>query len=160
MYGILGPSDHSSGLPPLLSRGGPSFSDSKDISLQERWTVGEVAPGLSTDKPAAAAAQLPPETAPRTRALVRLPGYATPPSCVLPEPGPRTLKETQIHDSTRVALPPFSTLFPLIPPRIPPEPHITLLSLGAERFQLSDTAMGELDMMLCVARVRRSSLRS
>ncbi|KAF9785457.1 hypothetical protein BJ322DRAFT_831444 [Thelephora terrestris] len=45
-----------------------------------------------------------------------------------------------------ITLPPFSALFPLIPPKIPPEPRVTLLSLGAERFQLSYASLGELDM--------------
>ena len=38
--------------------------------------------------------------------------------------------------------------------KIPPEPHVTLLFLGAERFQLSDAALGELDMKLYVSPVR------
>ena len=66
---------------------------------------------------------------------------------MLPEPRPPT------HNPPRVTLPPLSVLSSLIFPRIPPEPHVTLSFLGAERFQLSDTAMGELDMKLYVSRV-------
>ena len=47
-----------------------------------------------------------------------------------------------------VALPPFSARLSLARPGIPPEPHVTLLSLGAGRSQLSDAALGELDMKL------------
>jgi len=159
-YEIVGAPKRPSGFPRFLFRDEPGFSGSKDVSTQEPWTVGEIAPDSLTNRPVATIAQLPPETAPQTRALVRFFDHATPPPCVLPEPGPRTLKETSVHNSLRVTLPPLSTLLSLIPSRIPPEPRITLLSLGPERFQLSDTPMGELDMKLCVSRVGGSSLLS
>lgn len=59
------------------------------------------------------------------------------------------------HRPSPVILPSFSALLSRTLHKIPPEPHVTLLSLGAERFQLSDVTLGELDMMLCVSRTRR-----
>jgi len=76
-----------------------------------------------------------------------------------PEPRTHALHEANMDDPSRVVLPPLSVLLSLIPPRIPPEPHVTLSLLGAERSQLSDTALGELDMKLCVSRVRQSPMK-
>ena len=63
----------------------------------------------------------------------------------------RALNAAGAQGPPHVILPPFSVLLSLIHPRIPPEPHVTLSFLGAERFQLSDVALGELDMKLYVS---------
>jgi len=96
---------------------------------------------------------LPPETVPPARALTRSSAHNSLPPSTPPSPRPYTLNEVGT-----VALPPFSVISSLIFPGVLPEPHVTLSSLGGERFQLSDTALGDLDMMLCVSRVRRSSM--
>ena len=69
-------------------------------------------------------------------------------------PQPHALNAAKAHNPPHAILSQFSVLPSLMHPGIPPEPHVTLLFLGAERFQLSDTALGELDMKLYVFRAR------
>jgi len=84
------------------------------------------------------------------RALIHSLGRNNPQSYALLVPQLHALDAAKAHDPPRVILPRFSVLPSLIHSRIPPEPHVTLLSLGAEKFQLSDAALGELDMKLYV----------
>lgn len=58
------------------------------------------------------------------------------------------LNQVKKHLPSLTILPPFSELLS----RIPPQPHITLLLLGAEQFRLSDATLRELDMKLSVSR--------
>ncbi|KAF9645625.1 hypothetical protein BDM02DRAFT_491555 [Thelephora ganbajun] len=122
----------------------PNSSSSSDTFARERWTVEEAVPQISTKAPVATITQSNPEAVPPARALIHslshLPPYKP------PEPQPHTLNGVRTHDPTRITLPPFSLLSTLIFPGIPPEPHVALSSLGPERFQLSDTALEELDM--------------
>lgn len=110
-------------------------------------------PESHTDPPVVTVTQLLPETAPPGRALITFPGRDFLPP-VPPESRPYRFNEIRKHDPHRIVLPPPSTLFSLIFPRVPPEPHIPLSFLGAERLQLSDAALGELDMKLYVSGIR------
>lgn len=98
----------------------------------------------------------PREAVPPARALVRTLGYNNLPPYPPPEPRPCTSSRVTTHSSSRVTS--FSVLSSLIFPRIPPEPHVPLSSLGAERFQISEAVLGELDMKLYVSRVHQSSM--
>ena len=93
-----------------------------------------------------------PEIIPPVRALTRTPAHNvlsyTPPGL-----HPLVLNEIMRHNLSRLTLPPFSAVSPLVFPSIPPGSHVTLSSLGAGGFQLSDVALGELSMKLCVSRV-------
>ena len=84
-------------------------------------------------------------------ALVCHPGRNGPPALASPESQLPAVDETDTHRPPPVMLSQFSIPLSRVSIRIPPEPHITLLFLGAERFQLSDTALGELDMKLYVS---------
>jgi len=68
-------------------------------------------------------------------------------------PQQHALNAAEAHGPPHVILPPLSVLLSLTRSRIPPEPYGTLPFLGPERFQLSEVALGELDMKLYVSRV-------
>lgn len=136
---------------------GPVPSGSKDVSTQGCPAVLEV-PGPPTKIHAAIITQSEPEAVPPARALVRSLGHNSLPSCTPPEPRIHTLSQVKTHSPPQTILPPFSVLSSLLFPKILPGPHVTLSSLGAERFQLSGVALGELDMKLCVPRVFWSSV--
>jgi len=118
----------------------PDPSGSNDAPTKERWIVGSI-PQVSTK-----ASSLILDTAPPARALLtRSLGQNSPLSIASPK--------HRLHALSGIISVPLS----FIPPRIPPEPHITLSFLGAERLQLSDAALGDLDMKLYVF-LRRSPI--
>lgn len=88
-----------------------------------------------------------PEPVPPARALIHSVGRNSHPPFPPPEPRPLVLNQVRARNPT---LPRLSVLPTLVFPSIPPEPHLTLSSLGPERFQLSDPDQGELDMRLYV----------
>ena len=138
-----------SGHPQLLYWDDPGPSRLEDVSTQDRRTVGEAGPQSPTDS--VITTRLPPKTAPPAQPPIHSLGHGSSPSCGSLRPQALDLIET--HNTSRV--PPFSVLLSLVFPKIPPEPHVPLSLLGAERFQLSDVAQGELDMKLYVSRVRQ-----
>ena len=139
--------------PTLLNR--PQFvfwdesgpSTSGDISSQESWAVGDTIAGTSTKT------QVTGITITQS-AIETVPPALTHPlgsnNTLSRTPKPRLLNQVEAHKLSPVIIPPFSALLSRIRPGIPPEPHITLLLLGAERFQLSDVALKELDLKLYV----------
>ena len=114
---------------------------------QEHEAVGEGIPGVTTNTSLVTITRPAPIMVPPAQALAYPPGH----NSLLSSKG------AKVQGSPYVALPPFSAQVSLVPPRIPPEPHVTLLTLGAGRFQLSDAALGELDMKL-YASLRCSSM--
>ena len=66
---------------------------------------------------------------------------------------------TKTSYQSPIVLPPFTVLLSRISTGVPPDPYLTLSSLGAGRFQLSDVTQGELDMRLYVPRDPRSQVR-
>lgn len=135
--------------PRLSFRDDPDPSCSKDAS--GRWAVGEVVskPPINQLPPSVTMNQLQPELVPSARALICLPAYDSLPSDTPPGLRPRTFEETRTRP--RVTLPPFSAISSLIFPSIPPQPHAVLPSPGIGRFQLSDVALGDLNMKLYVS---------
>ena len=94
------------------------------------------------------------EGAPPARALIHFRDHNSPSPYAPPEPRPRTSSGVRTQSPPRITLPPFSVLSSLLFPRIPPEPYVPLSFLAADRLQLSDAALGELDMKLYVSLVR------
>lgn len=141
--------------PGLLDHSRLSFRDdlatscSKDAS--GRWAVGEVVSEPPTNQlpPSVTMNQLQPEMVPPTRALICLPAYNSLPSDTPPGLRPRTFEETRTRP--RFTPPPFSAISSLIFPGIPPQPHVVLSSPGIGQFQLSDVALGDLNMKLYVS---------
>ena len=129
----------------------PYRSASKEVSAQDRWAIEGEASGSMTNSQIATITQPAPEEVPPAVVPVDLFGRIDSLSCASPEPRPqRGVNEIETYRRSPVILPPFSMLLSPTPLRISPEPHVTLFSLGAERFQLSDAALGELDMKLYV----------
>jgi len=133
----------------------PDPSGSKDLPARGPWVIRGAGPEPGINfPPVSTTTQLPPETIPRFRALV--------PSLVhnglLPAtpPGPPIypFSEVRACDFPHVPLPSFSAISSLVFPTNPQDPHVMSSFLGGERFQLSDTALGDLDMKLYVSRVR------
>ncbi|KAF9785434.1 hypothetical protein BJ322DRAFT_829801 [Thelephora terrestris] len=120
---------------------------------KERWTVGDAVPGSSTNTNTATAIQ------PTLGEVLSAPALSrsSPPSLVSPVSRLHAVNEVETHRPYSVALPPFSIPLPRIHTRIPPEPHIALLLMGAERLQLSDVALGELDMKFRISALCRLS---
>ena len=141
-----------SGEPQFVLWHKPCPSSSSDSSSQGCWDTGEAVPEFPANPPVTTVTQFLP--APPERALIRPLGSAGLPPNTPPEPRPLTTDEVGTHNPPRITLPPFSVLFSLMFPSILPEPHFTLSLLGAERLQLSDVALGELDMKLYVSRAR------
>ena len=128
---------------------GPNPSGSNDVTVQEHEIVGGF-PEAFIESALVAIAKPTPETIPSARALIRSFGRDSTSSHLSPNPQPHTIDDAKAQCAPRTLLPPVSVLSSLRSPRVPPEPHITLLSLGTGRFQLSDAALGELDMKLYV----------
>ena len=124
---IVGPAEYT-----IRDESDPSCSS--DISTQEH----EVVPAVITNTSLGTIARPAPNVVPPAHAL----------ACSLGHNSSLSSKGTKMQGSPYVAFPPFSARSSLVLPRIPPEPHVVLLSLGAGRFQLSDAALGELDMKL------------
>lgn len=124
-----GPSEE----PRFLIWSKPDPSGSNDVS----W-IDEAFPEVSAEKPATIL-----ETVPPARALTHSFGRNSPSHYASPK--------HRLHDPPHFTLSPISVPLSFILPRIPPVPHVTLSFLGAERFQLSDAALGDLDMKLCVS---------
>lgn len=120
----------------------PDSSASRGASPREHWVTAE-----SSTKPQITTVQPAPKIVPSEFSHIQTLSHN---GTSLDQSQPPTLE--QVHHPHPVILPAFSRLLSRVPPRILPEPHLMLLSLGAERFQLSDTAMGELDMKLYVPR--------
>lgn len=118
----------------------PDPSTPGDVYPQECWAPGDTTAGPSNNAQGVESAT---RTVPLALTLAHPPGGSD-----LPSRGPKPLlhapSQVMIHKPSPVIIPPFSALLS----RIPPEPHITLLLLGGERFQLSDVALEELDMKL------------
>ena len=93
---------------------------------------------------------MPSEIVPPARALIRPPAYNCLLSYTPPEPRPRTFDKIRTH--IFVTLPPFSAISSTIFPSIPPQPHVASSSPGTGRFQLSNAALGDLNMKLYVSR--------
>ena len=123
------------------------ISSPNSVFGQEHEAVGEGIPGVTTNTSLVTITRPAPIMVPPAQALAYPPGH----NSLLSSKG------AKVQGSPYVALPPFSAQVSLVPPRIPPEPHVTLLTLGAGRFQLSDAALGELDMKL-YASLRCSSI--
>jgi len=124
------------------------FPSSSRDSFRGRWGTRGAVPESPANSSVATVTQLLPEAVPPAPALI------PPLSCgglspgAPPEPQSSTIEESR---TPRVTLPPSSVLFSLMFPSIIPEPHFTLSLLGTERLQLSDVALGELDMKLYVS---------
>jgi len=129
----------------------PDSSASTGVSPQERWVAAESSTKPQITTVIQPALKMVPSELSRIQTLSR---NSTPPSTPLDQPRPPS--PDQAHHSPPVILPAFSRLLSRVSPRILPEPHLTLLSLGAQRFQLSDTAVDELDMKLYVHLLRGS----
>lgn len=150
-YENVGPHPMPSDQPQFLFWDGPDPPDSK-----ARWTVGDTLPESSIEAQIATITSPALEAVPPALARAHshsLDNLAT--SRASPEPQAHAINEAEACHQPPVILPPFSTLLPLASPAIPPEPHVTLISLGAEHFQLSDAALGELDLKLYVPRFCR-----
>ena len=128
---IVGPAEYT-------TRDGSDPSCSSDIYTQEHEAVEEGVPGVTTSTSLVTITRPAPNVVPPAHALACPLGHGS----VLSSTG------AKMQGSPHVALPSSSARFSLVPLRIPPEPHIALLSLGTGRFQLSDAALGELDMKL------------
>ena len=140
--------------PGLLDHSRLSFDDpdpSCSEDAHERWAIGEAVSESPTNQlpPSVSMSQLQPETVPPARALICPPAYNSLPADTPPGPRPRTFDGTGSH--SRVILPPFSAISSLIFPGIQPQPHVVLSSPGNGRFQLSDVALGDLNMKLYVS---------
>ncbi|KAF9645913.1 hypothetical protein BDM02DRAFT_389138 [Thelephora ganbajun] len=61
-------------------------------------------------------------------------------------PRPHMFGALRAHGLPPITLPSFSAISSLIFPRDPTNPHVILSFPGTERFQLSDTALGDLNM--------------
>ena len=137
--------DHSQ----FLFWNGPDPSGSKDTHT--RWVVREAVSEPPTNLlPVATKTQLPPEMVLPVRALVI---HSLAHNSLLPSGPPPHANEVRRYNLPRVALPSFSAVSSLVIPTIPPESHDTSPPLGAGRFQLSDVALGDLDMKLYVSRI-------
>ena len=146
--------DPSPGLPDLsyfLSRGEPGPSASNNPS-RVRWTVEDLVLRSLANANVATVIQPGLWVVPPAPGLICHLGRNGPP-LLFPESQIHAVDEVETHPPSPVMLPQLSIPPPRPYTRIPPEPHITLLSLGSERLQLSDAALGELDMKLYVSRV-------
>jgi len=131
---------------------GPGPSDSTGI--RRRGAVGETVLEPQTNRlPVSTPTRTPPEIVPPGRALIRTPAYGNVLFYTPSELHPTALNEIMKHNLSRITLPSFSVVSSLVSPSIPPGSHVTLSSLGAGGFQLSDVALEELSMKLCVSRV-------
>lgn len=128
-------------------------SGSRDIPARDPWAVVKVVPELPTKAHAASITQSGPEIAPPHCALIHSLGRDSPSPYTLPESRNHRSDADGTHNPPQITLPPFSVLSFLLFPRIPSEPRVPLSFLAAERFQLSDSALGELDMKLYVSRI-------
>lgn len=134
----------------------PGPAGSRDVSIQDRRAVGEMAPELPVKAHVHAPiiiTQSELEKVPPARALIHSLSPNRPPFPIPHEPRPHTSSEVGTYNPPRITLPPFSVLFSFLFPEIPPEPHVPLSLLGAEGLQLSDATLGELDMKLYVSQV-------
>jgi len=143
-YEILGTQPRPPGPTQFLLWNGPDPSSSGYVSAHECCAVGEAVPEFPTQPPVATITQPGPEAVPPAQALINPLGHNSP----LLELQPHKFNAVRTHSPPRITLPPFSVLSALVFSRIPHEPRVTLSFLGAERFQLSDAALGELDMKL------------
>ena len=124
----------------------PNPPNPMDATSQERQAVGSVAQLAPILTPGATSSRLGPIlAAPPERALIHPLGRNFPPRPS--ESRPQVLNPVRTRGPT---LPSFSVLSTLVFPGIPPEPRLTLSSLGADRFQLSDVIISELDTKLYV----------
>lgn len=127
---------------------GPSLSSSEDGYVH--GAIGEVD-------------SEPPVSPPLIATRIRLPPEMVPPACApisplaynsllssytLPGPQHHTFNEIRTHEFPRVKLPPLASMNCLASSNVPPGAHVTL---GAGRFQLSDAALGDLNMKLYVS---------
>ena len=128
---VAGPAEHT-------IRDEPHPSCPNDISARERAAFGEGVPGVTTNTYLVTITRPAPNVVPPAHAL----------ACPLGHDSSLSFNGVKMQGSLHVALPQFPARFSLAPPGIPPESHVALLSLGVGRFQLSDAALGELDMKL------------
>ena len=150
-YEVGGASTRHSGHLHFLFWDGPGPSGSRDVYRRE--TVEEVTPELPTNLlPVTARTRLPPETVPPALTLIRPLAYNNLLFYTPPRPQPHTFNETKTFGLSGVALPPLSVVSSLVFPNILPGSCITLSLLGAGRHQLSDAALGDLNMKLYVSR--------
>lgn len=125
--------------PRFLYRDGPGPSGSVDSYRCE--AIGEVA------------SELPTNTVSSTRTLIRPLAYESPLSHLSPGPRARTFNGVKTHNLPRIAIPHLSATSSFVIHSIQPGPHLALSPLGAGRFQLSDTALDDLNMKLYVFRI-------
>lgn len=139
------PLDHSQFL--FWDESDPSAS--RDDPSRESSAVGNAIAGSSTQAQFAIITRPAIGTAPPALRLgLPLSGNGPPP--YRPRPPLYAPNQVKKPNPSPTIIPPFAALLSRMPPRIPPEPHITLLLLGAEHFQLSDATLEELDMKLYV----------
>lgn len=122
-----------------------------DVFTQEHEAVEEVPPGVTTNTSLVTITPPAPKVIPPAHAFSCPLGHDGASSSTSLESLQCAFGGARMQGSPHVALPTFSTRFPPTPPGIPPEPHVTLLSLGAGNFHLSDAALGELDTKLYVS---------
>ncbi|KAF9645907.1 hypothetical protein BDM02DRAFT_388919 [Thelephora ganbajun] len=144
-YEIVGPAPRPSGSPKFLFWNEPGPPGSNDVFTRGRWAIGAVLPEPPTN-PVATITRFPPEAIPTTRMLVRSLVHNRLSPYISPRPPPHTFNTVRAHGLPPVTLPPFSVTSSLVFPRVPPKPHVVLSLLGTERLQLSDTALGDLNM--------------
>jgi len=146
-YQVVGTPPGASEHPRFLIWDKPDPSGSSDVSAQERWVVAQAVPEVSTKTSLVTITPAPKAIPP---ASAHIHSYCR--NSLRPRASPtlqqRVLNAAEAHDPPHAILPPFSALLSIVHSRIPPEPHVTSSFLGAERFQLSDAALGELDTKL------------
>ena len=152
-YQIVGTPPGASEDPRFLIWDKPDRSGSSDVFAQERGVVVEAVPEVSSKKSPVTITPAP-KPIPPASAHIHSYGRNSPRPHTSPTPQPHVLNASEAHDPPYVILPPVSVLLSLAHSRIPLEPHVTSPFLGAERSQLSDAALGELDMKLYASRVR------
>ena len=135
---------------PFVHWGEPDPSGWSDVSARERGVVGREVPGVFTNTSLVTITQPAPEVITPARTLINSFSCNSTSLYVSPKRQLHVFNDAKAHSSPPALLPPFSIMFSPKSSRIPPDPHVALLSLGAGRSQLSDAALGELDMKLYV----------
>ena len=143
---VVGQTEHT----PFVHWGEPGPSGWSGVSAREHEAIGRGVPGGFTNTSLITVTQPTPELIMPTRTLIRSFNRNSTSLHVLPKRQLYAFTDVKAKNSPHALPPPLSVLLSLKSSRIPPESHVTLLSLGAGRSQLSDAALGELDMKLYV----------
>lgn len=125
----------------------PSPSSSRDLTQHEHSAVEKAVHQVPNQTSVPTRARLGSEAAPPERALVHSLDRNDKTSHAPPESRPHNSILNGVRTAT---LPPFSVLSTPTFLQIPPEPHLTLLHLGGERFQPTDPAICALALKLWV----------